>query len=109
MKKLLLVILSAILITSCAREPFTVSGERLELKDGSLYFSFYPTDEKEEYDYILTSPSGELTWSGKTGKSGDKFISESLEITIRASYERGSYSYNIYSSNGTEVEGTVLY
>ena len=109
MKKLLLILLSAILITSCAREPFSVSGERLELKDGSLCFSFYPTDMKEEYDYILISPSGELTWTGKTEKSGDKFISEPLEITIRASYERGSYSYNIYSSNGTEVEGTVLY
>ena len=109
MKKLLLVMLSAILIVSCAREPFTVSGERLELKDGSLHFSFYPTDVKEEYDYILTSPSGELTWSGKTEKSEDRFISDPLEITIRASYERGSYSYCIYSSNGTELEGTVLY
>ena len=109
MKKLLLIVLSAILIVSCAREPFSVSGERLEMKDGSLFFSFYPTDEDASYDYILTSPSGELTWSGKTVGEGDRFISGALEITIRASYERGSYSYSIYSSNGTEVEGTVLY
>ena len=109
MKKLLLVILSAILIISCSRDPFSVSGERLELKDGSLVFSFYPTDPEESYDYILTSPSGELTWSGKTEREEDRFFSSALEITIRASYERGSYSYSIYSSNGTQVEGTVLY
>ena len=109
MKKLLLILMSAILIVSCARDPFSVSGERLEVKDGSLFFSFYPTDEDAEYDYILASPSGELTWTGKTSREGDRFISGALEITIRASYERGSYSYSIYSSKGTEVEGSVLY
>lgn len=111
MKSFVAVAMAALLlVVSCAREGFSVSSARLEETDGALVFRFAPTDTELDYDFIVSSPSGELTWSGKAerGEAG-YFVSPPLEITEGASFEKGEYSFILYGSNGTELSDTVLY
>lgn len=105
------------LLLSCQKEQFTVSSlslssdsEILVNADGS-----YAVNEKvmlkgsiegrgeDSYSFRLTSPDGDLAWED----SFEGFAE--LELTPGALFPEGGYKLVLYSTNGTEYSGTVIY
>lgn len=107
---LLSVLIIALLFPSCEKKGFSVSSVTLKKVGSVLEFRFSSTDEDSSYELMLTSPSGALVWNSPLTKAEDgMFYSEPLEITEGASFEKGAYTYMIYSSSGTEVESDILF
>lgn len=112
--------LSIIIITlllSCSKEQFNVSSLSLtsdttvyikadgtKVSDTTLVFKgrvHGPDDER--YSFRLTSPDGDLSWEA------EMLPEQELELTPGAYFPEGSYSLIVYSSNGTEYSGEVIY
>ena len=114
MKKIVIIMIALITVfTGCARNEFTVSSARLrqDRTDDVRYltFSFYPSDEDEEYAVTLTSPDGNLTWKGNCTRNDEGLLAFDMAITPGTDFPSGDWSWMIYSSNGTEKEGVTQF
>lgn len=112
-KTILILALLVILFTGCQRNEFEASSVRLIQRrtddSRTLVFSCFPSDEESSYAVTVTSPDGELTWKGNLEKRADSSYALDMLITPGTDFPAGDYRYMIYSSNGTEKEGSVRF
>lgn len=112
-KKIFFVSLLFLMLFSCEKSTFNVISSNLYLEkiDGSdtlIFSSSIDGVEGEEYSIIITDPNNVISWSDQLTEE-DGFYRAFLELTNRAVFPEGEYSYRIYGSRGTEAEGAVSY
>ena len=108
--------LMLLLLSSCAKEQFTVSSLSLSTDSGIHIQSSGRVDRNEkmklsasfdraaDYSFRLVSPDGDLVWEGSmSGESAD------IDITPGATFPEGSYKALFYSSEGTEYSTEIVY
>lgn len=83
-----------------------VSDEKVVRDNSSITLSF-ATNTEDEYTYVLTSPSGEMSWDGSFRFADGRYVSTELLKSSTASFEKGKYTYYIYSSKQQEKSGKV--
>lgn len=111
-----LILVFLLLLFSCSRESFSLSGERLsrtiimkgeERKEEVVISLSLSGNADDDYSFLLISPSKDLRWEGKLQNNGSSYVSDTLGITPGASFEEGDYTLYVYSSNGSSTENTL--
>ena len=84
-----------------------MTGE-VKVEEAVLSFDIDGGDgDDTTYTFLLVSPSGDLRWEGKVDKSGGGYSVDTLAITPGASFESGTYTLYVYSSDGGEVAASL--
>lgn len=103
--KRFLPLLLILLILSCSRSTFQVSGASFQQNEEGIRVLVYTEDEGEDesFSFILTSPEGDLSWEGKLDGNRGSLYSDYLLITPGAQLPKGTYSIVIHSNTGSDV------
>lgn len=116
---LYLLLAGALLSMSCQGSSFTVLSAELShetrlvvseesvLYDRSAVVLSFSSSVEDEYTFSLVSPSGDMSWEGAFSCTDGEYVSEELLVSSSASFEKGLYSYYIYSSKEQERSGEL--
>lgn len=110
--------IALIFLASCSSEEFSVSSLSLSLERdvnisdvqksmNKLYISGSFSSPDDNYTFRVVSPDGDLCWEGSFSGPDSEKISEPLEITDNAIFQKGDYSILIYSDNGSELGDSI--
>ena len=102
-------VIVSILLFSCSRSDFRVSGAGFSHTDGGVRIKAFVEEgeEDEKYSFILSSPDKDLVWKGDFSYDKGRLSSDVLLITPGSSMPKGEYTLLIHSTNGSDLEEKI--